>query len=185
MAQTNIDVNSILNKKILIVGEVGSGKTRLTAKILEELVAHGFSNYITVIDMAPSIKNVGAKLSTYTETFKNIRYFFSEKIKGPRLEGKDSEEVLEIAKSNRKIIEKFLEEYLMKPTDILIVNDLTIYLHAGEIEKIFDIMEKAKTFIANAYYGNLLSEDKGSGLTAREKLLVQSLSKKFDKVIML
>ncbi|MEM3503982.1 MAG: hypothetical protein QW134_07140, partial [Nitrososphaeria archaeon] len=121
----------------------------------------------------------------YTESVKNVRYFFSEKIRGPRIEGKSPTEVIEIACANREIIEKFLEEYLNNPTEILIINDLTLYLHAGEINKIIDLMERTKTFIANAYYGDILSDDKGSGLSLKEKLLVQTLSKKFDTIIML
>ncbi len=185
MEYTGLEVDNILNKKIFIIGDVGKGKTSLTAKLLDELILHGFSKYITVIDMAPSTKDIGARLSAYTENVKNVRYFFSEKIRGPRIEGKNSTEVLEIARRNREIVEKFLEEYLNNPTEILIINDLTLYLHAGEVNKIFDIMGKAKTFIANAYYGNTLSDDKGSGLTLKEKLLVQMLLKKFDTIIML
>ncbi|MCX8189378.1 MAG: hypothetical protein N3F64_06670 [Nitrososphaeria archaeon] len=185
MEYTEIEVSCILNKKILIIGDVGRGKTRLTAKILDALVSNGLSKHITVIDMAPTAKNVGARISAYTENVKNVRYFFSEKIRGPRIEGKNASEVLEIARANKEIVEKFLEEYLDNPTEILIVNDLTLYLHAGDISKILDLMERSKTFVANAYYGNILSDDKNSGLTSKEKLLVQMLSKKFDTVIIL
>ncbi|MEM3826948.1 MAG: hypothetical protein QXZ08_05240 [Nitrososphaeria archaeon] len=185
MEYNNIEVDRILNKKILIIGDVGRGKTRFTAKILDTLVSNGLSKYITVIDMAPSTKSIGVRLLAYTESVKNVRYFFSEKIRGPRIEGKSPTEVIEIACANREIIEKFLEEYLNNPTEILIINDLTLYLHAGEINKIIDLMERTKTFIANAYYGDILSDDKGSGLSLKEKLLVQTLSKKFDTIIML
>lgn len=185
MVHPNIDVDKILNKKILIIGDVGSGKTRLTARILDELVSRGFGDIITVIDMAPSVGNIGSRLSTYTKVIEKVRYFFSEKIRGPRLEGKDAKEILDIAKSNKEIVEEYLKLFLENPTEILIVNDITIYFHAGEIEKVFEIMDASKTFIANAYYGSALSEDKGSGLSAREKKLVQILSRKCDKVIIL
>jgi GTPase SAR1 family protein len=185
MMHSGIDVDGILNKRTLIIGDVGSGKTRLTAKILDELVSRGFGDSITVIDMAPSVGKIGLRLSAYTRAVENVRYFFSEKIRGPRLEGKDAKEVLEIAKSNREIVEKYFKFFLEKPTEILIVNDLTIYFHAGEIKKVFEIMSASKTFIAHAYYGSTLSEDKGSGLSAREKELVQTLSRKCDKVIIL
>ncbi|MEM3503028.1 MAG: hypothetical protein QW134_02265, partial [Nitrososphaeria archaeon] len=106
MEYNNIEVDRILNKKILIIGDVGRGKTRFTAKILDTLVSNGLSKYITVIDMAPSTKSIGARLLAYTESVKNVRYFFSEKIRGPRIEGKSPTEVIEIACANREIIEK-------------------------------------------------------------------------------
>ena len=144
MVHPNIGVDEILNRKTLIIGEVGRGKTRLTARILDELVSRGFAKNITVIDLAPSIGNIGLRLSAYTRAVENVRYFCSEKIRGPRLEGKNAKEVLDIAESNRKVVEKYFKSFLEKPTEILIVNDITIYFHAGEIEKVFEIMETSK-----------------------------------------
>jgi len=180
-----LDVEDVLYRRTLIVGDVGSGKTRLTARVLEKLVEKGFSDKITVIDMAPSARNVGARLSAYTRAVEKVRYLFSENIRGPRLEGRDCREVLTIAESNRRIAEEYFEAFLQHPTEILIVNDITIYLHAGEVEKVFEVMEAARTFLANAYYGRTLSEDKGSGLSVREALLVKTLSGKCDRVVVL
>ena len=57
---------SLLGKRTLIIGEVGSGKTALTAKIVLDLIAMGLGNEITVIDMAPEkIFDIGAVSYTH------------------------------------------------------------------------------------------------------------------------
>ncbi|MEM3406605.1 MAG: hypothetical protein QW806_01545 [Nitrososphaerota archaeon] len=181
-----ITLEEILNKKIMIIGEVKSGKTRLTAKILEELVNKIDPKNITVIDMAPTtITGIGERISAYTNIVSKIRYLAPSIIRAPRIEGKNKEEVIFLANLNKNSIEPLIEHFLNKPTRILIINDLSIYFHAGSIDKILKCMDTSETFITNAYYGYSLSNDKNSGITEREKKLIEELIKNIDIVIKL
>ena len=183
-----VDVKSLLNKKTIILGEVGSGKTKLTAKIVEQLVREGCSNQITVIDMAPpKIGNIGGLLKDYLneETLSKIKYLKPPIVYAPRTTGKTREEVLEKARANTRAIKPLLQHYLQNPTKILIINDLSIYLHQGPLEDIINCLETAETFIANAYYGHKLADDKNTGISAREKALLEKLLIKINKIIVL
>ncbi|MCD6368291.1 MAG: DUF87 domain-containing protein [Thermoproteales archaeon] len=181
-----IKLKDFLEKKTLILGEVGSGKTALTAKILEELVNHGYGDEITVIDMAPDkIGEIGGKLRDYTEKTREVRYLTPPKIYAPRTIARSPSELLRMAKHNADVLRKILEDFLKNPTPILIVNDLSIYFHAGDLELIIECLEISKTFLANSYYGRKIYEDYGTGVTERERNLVNRLILRVDKVVLL
>lgn len=178
--------SGVLGKRVLITGEVGVGKTRLTARLLEEIVEAVGGENVTAIDMAPTtVPGVGARLSAYTDAVKRIRYLAPPVVRAPRLEGRSAEEVLRLAEANRAAIEPLLELYLSSPTPVLVINDLTIYLHAGDVARVVRAMGAAETFLANAYGGTRLSDDKGSGLSERERRLLELLSKLVDLVVKL
>ena len=180
-----LPISNILGKKVLIIGDVGKGKTLLTAKILEKLVKNNFSKEITVIDMAPKKKGkIGGKIEDYTNlVYKVKNYINIESIRTPRLSGKSKEEILKLAEENYRLIKPYLIRYREKPTHILIINDLSIYLHAGSLEDILECLLIANTFIANSYYGTFLRNDKGSGISKREKELIDKLMKYCDIII--
>ncbi len=181
-----IILEEILNKKTIIIGEVGSGKTRLTAKILDELINKIDYKNITVIDMAPTtVIGIAKRISAYTNAISKVRYLAPSIIRAPRIEGKNKEEVIFLAKLNKNSIEPLLQSFLNEPTKILIINDLSIYFHTGNIDKILECMNVAETFIANAYYGNSLSNDKNSGISEREKKMIEELIKKINIIIKL
>jgi len=78
-----------------------------------------------------------------------------------------------------------LDIYLDRPTPILFINDLSIYLQSGSWMKILDAMNRSDTFIANAYYGEALKEDLETGVSEVEKRLVEKLSNRVDFIIKL
>ena len=78
-----------------------------------------------------------------------------------------------------------IEEYLRNPTEILLINDLTIYLHAGEVEDIIQLINISNTFTATAYEGEKLADDKGSGITDRERRSLDRLKGLVDEVLRL
>lgn len=183
-SRAKLNGKEVVDKKVLILGEVGSGKTKLAAKLLQELTRILNPEKITVIDLAPErTGDVGGKLTDYTKLARGIKYFSPLKIYTPRLTGKSPDEVLHYAEMNKKAIESLLDEYAKNPTEALIINDVTLYLHLGELEKILECIRLAKTFLATAYYGKRLSRDFGTGISKREKQLTQRLAALMDLTI--
>ncbi len=179
-----MDFGGWLGRRTLIVGEAGSGKTRVLASFLDYLLERVPSREITVIDMAPRrVKGVGGLLEDYTPSVWRVRYLRPWKITPPRLTGRTSEEVKRYAWENREALEPLLEEYLSKPTPTLLINDITIYLHAGSTERIKQMITHASTFAATAYKGIRLQDDKGSSISRREREELERLVELMDQVV--
>ena len=174
-----------IGRKIIIVGEIGSGKTLLLSRFLDQLVRSGLKDKVTVIEMAPNMGEVGGTIENYTRNISSVRYLKPWKIIPPRMMGKNREEVLKYARSNMLALKPLIEEYLRNPTEILLINDLTIYLHAGEVEDIIQLINISKTFTATAYEGKRLADDKGSGITDKERESLNRLKELVDEVLTL
>ena len=176
----------LLGKRVLILGDTGTGKTRLTKRLLIEAIEEGHSQDITVIEMAPpSIElrglSVGGVLLNSTPP--KLRILEGGEIKTPRLSARDGEEVLRLADYNRGVIEKLLEDFIRAPTKILFINDISLYLQRGDLEYLWKVLQKAETVIANGYIGEKLKDDLGTGLSAREGQLIEMLASRTDVVI--
>lgn len=174
----------------MIVGDVCTGKTALTAKILDEAVSLGFGRMITVLDLAPALNlgsaKLGRSLKEFSRSIVSVRYVRPSVIHAPRLEGRSSEEVLRLAEENASLIDRFLDELIEKVNPVLFVNDLTLYLQAGEPQRIVDLFERSETVVANAYRGERLHDDQGSGLSEREEQALEVVEEKaVDQVIRL
>lgn len=174
----------VLGKKILILGETGSGKTKLLAELLRELIALIDPEKMTVIDLAPEkASGVGGKLTEYVNLINKVKYFSPEKVYTPRLTGTSPEEVLRYAELNREIMTPLLKKFIQHPTENLVVNDVTLYLHSGELETVLKCVRLAKTFLATAYYGTKLIDDLGTGISTRERQLTDKLATFMDLTI--
>lgn len=182
--RTHLSSRDVVGKKVLILGEVGSGKTLLAARLLKELMVFFNPEQITVIDMAPErVGDIGGRLSELVESINKVRYLAPEKVYTPRLTGTSREQVLEYARLNRRAIEPLFSEFFKKPTKILILNDVTLYLHAGKLQTVLKCTRLTETFLVTAYRGSRLSEDWGAGINAREKRLVEKLAAFMDRII--
>jgi len=183
-----IDYNfkNFIGKKVLIKGEIKSGKTKLCEEILNEIIKYFPLSKITVIDLAPSKKYFkDIVLGGIMSVPNDVIYLRPDIVYAPRLEGKNKEEVLELARRNAINIENIFKIYENNPTEILFINDITLYFHAGSFEKILELLKYPKTFICNAYEGEKLHDDKGSGITIREKELLKKFEKYMDIIIKL
>lgn len=69
------------------------------------------------------------------------------------------------------------------PTPILFINDLSIYFQSGKWEKVFNVMQKAKVALANAYYGRSLENDLKTGISKIERKTLEKVSSKADMII--
>ncbi|GBC71654.1 hypothetical protein HRbin02_01439 [Candidatus Calditenuaceae archaeon HR02] len=174
----------LANSRTAVLGEVRTGKTRLLYRFVWMLTEAGFGGEITVIDMAPGLSwGVGGKLVEVGELPVGLRYLTSWEIMPPRLIGRDAEDVKRLAKKNEEAIRPLLEEYSKRPTSILAINDATIYIHRGEPGQLFSTMSLARAWLVTAYYGSRLADDKGTGISVREKSFVEQLLQVSDIVI--
>jgi GTPase SAR1 family protein len=180
----------LAHRKTLIIGEISTGKTSLTSRLLTEALQTENPKDITVIDMAPEKtihrgKPIGGRIADTIKLPSAVRVLQPSGINPPRYSAKSKEELLKLVEENRRAIEEILDIYLDRPTPILFINDLSIYLQSGSWMKILDAMNRSDTFIANAYYGEALKEDLGTGVSEVEKRLVEKLSNRVDFIIKL
>ncbi len=177
-------MNELKGRKILIAGDVGRGKTAYTAKLIEEILKQNPEEDITVLDFAPEYGKIGFSLKQYLQRVPR-NYHTPEKVAAPRLEGRDGAEVLALARQNAMYIEPLLKHYLEHSTKYLFINDVSLYLQAGDYELISSCLKKAETAIINSYYGSTLSNDRGSNISLIERHQVEKLMKEVDIVIRL
>jgi GTPase SAR1 family protein len=174
----------ILGKKVLILGEAGSGKTMLAARLLQEFMDLVNPEKISVIDLAPKrVGEFGGKLKDYASITGKVKYYSPKRVYTPRLSGKSPKQILRYAELNKRNMQPLFEEFIKNATDILVVNDITLYLHLGELERVLECIKLAKTFLATAYYGSKLSEDLGTGISLRERQLTDKLAAFMDLVV--
>jgi len=171
----------ILGKKVLILGEAGSGKTKLAAQLLRELMMLVNPEEITVIDLAPQrVGEIGGKLTDYVNVNSRVRYLSPQNVYTPRLAGASPKQVLYYAELNRKNMEPLLNRFIRNITEVLVLNDVTLYLHSGKLETVLKCVRLAKTFLATAYYGSKLAEDLGTGISSKERQLTDKLATSMD-----
>ncbi len=179
---------SFEKKRTLITGETGSGKTRVTASLLREGISRIEPLKITVLDFAPAQRiinglRIGGQIKDFLPNPECRVYEPSATIRAPRLEGHHADEVLKLAKDNAVLTSALLGQYLAFPTSCLFINDLTIHLHAGDPNLLLEAIRRSETFIGNAYSGSSLAPDHGSGLSGRERELLQRVVSVVDLVI--
>ena len=169
-----IHVEDYLSRKSLILGDVNTGKTTLTRAVLEALLRRrDLGSRIAIVDMAPEIPEklanerglpgVGGKLMP--PEGRDILYL-GGRFEPPRLSSRTEKEAIEKARQNRRKIEGLFRKLDFQSRDILLVNDVSIYLQAGTAEKLTRWLDRAATVIANGYWGNMLG---GGTLTEQER----------------
>ena len=182
-------VGDLHGKRTLILGEAGTGKTRFTTRLFRAFARKYRGESAVLIDLAPpAIRTKGRKIGGHLDFRRlpeNVYLLRPSAIAAPRIQGRTPAEVRSLAEANRAAIEPLLERWLQHSVPVLMLNDLTIYLQAGSVERIVEAIRRAKTFIGNAYYGEILRDDHGSGLSARERVAVEFLLSSMDYVIRL
>lgn len=176
--------SEIFGKKVLILGEAGSGKTRLAAQLLKELMSFVNLERISIIDLAPKrVGEFGGKITDYLNTSGKVKYYSPKHVYTPRLSGKSPKQILRYAELNKRNMQPLFNEFIRNATDVLVINDITLYLHSGELETVLECIKLAKTFLATAYYGSKLAEDLGTGISLRERQLTDRLAAFMDLVV--
>ncbi len=174
----------ILSKKVLILGETGSGKTRQAAKLLTEFMTLIKLEKITIIDLAPQrAGEIGGKITDYLKIPSEVKYLSPKNVYTPRLAGKSPEQILRYAELNRKNMEPLLKEFVRNASEVLVLNDVTLYLHLGELENVLKCVRLANTVLVTAYYGSKLDNDLRTEISLRERKLTEKLASFMDLVV--
>lgn len=175
----NMDnIDHYMNQRTIIVGDVNSGKTSQTLNILKLFLKAGHAKKIAILDLAPgNIQGIGGKMEPPLD---EPLLYLTTSILAPRLTGKDKYHTLKLAEKNATAIEKLFAKFYRQKREILFVNDVTLYLQAGDFERFIKILDTTSTHIINAYYGHTFSD---SELTRREKNLTEELMKLCDQII--
>ena len=180
-----IHLEDYLSRKTLILGDVNTGKTTLTKKVLEALCRRNLGGRIAIVDMAPEIPEklarekglpgVGGKL---TPPEGHDILYLGGHFEPPRLSSKTEEEAMGKARQNRRMSEGLFRKFDGQSRDILFVNDVSIYLQAGTTENLTRWLDQAATVVANGYWGERL---RGGALTERERTETAKLKTYFER----
>ena len=173
-----------LGKRILVVGDVNTGKTTLCKRWLSELCQQGLGARIALIDMAPTIPHelalkrgiVGAGGELRAPAGSGVLDLRAH-LEPPRLSSSTESEALEKAERNAQRIDALLGQ-LEPQRDILFINDVTLYLQARSAAGLIDAagFDKRTTLVVNGYRGERLG---GGALTRHETAEMNELEKAF------
>jgi GTPase SAR1 family protein len=171
-------IDHYMNRRTIIVGDVNSGKTVLTLKILNCFLKTGYAEKIAIIDLAPDkTQGIGGKLTVPQD---QSLLYLTTSIATPRLTGRDDDHIRQLAEKNAMAIESLFKNIFSEKRNILFINDATLYLQAGDFERFTQLLDTASTQIINVYYGHTFPH---SRLTDREKKLTQRLIKTCSQII--
>jgi hypothetical protein len=175
-----MDAMEYLGKKTLILGDVNSGKTTLTREILDGFCRQGVGGRIAVMDLAPEIPEevlrrrglagVGGRLEPPGGCGAATLH---ATIVAPRLTSSSEEEAMEKAGWNRKVIDGLFRRFESLERDILFINDVSLYLQAGGLDRITGLLEKTGTAVVNGYFGEMLGRGE---LSRREREAMKGLA---------
>lgn len=160
----------------LIAGEVNTGKTKLLAQLLAAFAAQGETS-LALMDMAPeTTRGVGGKLRVPPGL---ALCRFAPAVIAPRLTGRTPEEVLALARANARSIEEAFAAYLAEPAQVLFINDVSLYLQAGEPARLYEVLEATPTVVLNGYLGASLG---GGEMGERERRRMEELAARCARV---
>jgi hypothetical protein len=167
-------------QRTLVIGEVNSGKTRLTENVLAAWTAQGRSREIAVLDLAPQTRqSIGGRLAL-PRGFEGICQ--TPPITPPRLMAPTEAEAEMLARANAATIAPLLRDPRLSKGTILIINDATLYLQAGAYDPFRQVIRSAATALINAYYGHSFPDYR---LSRRERRLTERLIQDCDRIIRL
>jgi archaellum biogenesis ATPase FlaH len=183
-----IEIDKFMNRFTLIVGDVQTGKTVLTQHILESF-CRSIQGRITVVDLSPritsqdlegkSMTRVGGRLQIPASDA--VRYYHAQ-IHPPRLRARNEAEIMALAEENLQTIERLLAVSATEKTDMLFINDCSLYLHAGSPARLLELIRSYPTAVVNGYAGNFFPN---ALISIRESKGMELLMNQCDHLIKL
>ncbi|MHA2280631.1 MAG: hypothetical protein ACXAC5_07255 [Promethearchaeota archaeon] len=185
----DLDFNEFIGQYTLLYGDTTTNKTYLTSKFVEFLLESKniTPKDITILDFAPRLMKfkhmkIGGKIRDFYEnSIKCNNILFKGEIIPPRFKSSNKTELYQHACENFKKTSKILNSFNEEPTTILIINDVSIYLHMGGLKLLVRAINKARTFFGNSYYGSSIKKDFATLFSRREKRKVENLIKEVEK----
>jgi hypothetical protein len=182
--------DKLIGQRTLITGEVNTGKTTLTGLWADQVWNHLDMPRGVVMDMAPTIPpdlsrqtGTGAVGGHVVFNAFTQDLLFRGNIHPPRMLGGSPEHILALALENRACIETWFADILATDRmDLLVINDMSIYLQAGEIDNLAPVIHHAHTVIANGYMGKTLGTDT---LSQTEQLAMNRIARIFQHQVRL
>ena len=183
-----LDFKNYFGHRTLLYGETNTGKTYYTAKFVQYLLEIKNVNpkEVSILDFAPKLAyfnnlKIGGRIQDYYEdSVKCNNINFEGEIIPPRLRAKNKKEIYDHLCHNFNKIYEIMEIYNISPTPVLIINDISLYLHLGSIKYLIDTINKSDTFFGNSYYGSSISSKFSKLISIREKRKVESLIKNVE-----
>lgn len=174
-----------LGGKLLVVGDVNTGKTTLARTILEDFCGRGLGRRIAVLDLAPTIppdlaaqrglRGVGGHLAVPRGC---DVLCVRERLAPPRLSSSSEAQALAKAAGNLRLIDAAWARLDGGGRDILFVNDVSMYLQAGSADELAARLARYGTVVANGYFGERLG---GGELTRHERAQMERLRAWFER----
>jgi len=183
-----LDFNSLKGLHTLIYGETNTGKTFYTAKFVQYLleIKKIKPKDISILDFAPKLTyfnnlKIGGRIQDYYEnSVKCNNINFKGEIIPPRLNAKNKNELDNFLCQNFNKIFKIIENYNGNPTPVLIINDISLFLHLGSNKYLINTINRSDTFFGNSYYGSSISSKFSKLISVREKRKVEFLIKNVE-----
>jgi len=175
-----------LGKRILVIGDVNTGKTTLCQRWLSELCQQGFGTRIVLLDLAPTISRELALKRGIVGAGGELRAPAQSEVldlrallEPPRLSSSTESEALEKAARNAQLIDTLIGR-LDPQRDILFINDVTLFLQARSAASLIEAagFNKRTTLVVNGYRGERLG---GGPLTRHETAEMAELEREFAK----
>jgi hypothetical protein len=174
---TVLDAADCLGRKLLIVGDVNTGKTTLARGVLQDLCARGLGARIAVLDLAPvippeiaqarGIRGVGGTLDADPASG---AVHARPLLQAPRLTSASEAEAAAKAQHNLHLVEAAWDA--LPARDILFINDISMAVQAGRADDLIARLAQVGTVVANGYFGERL----GAGeLTRHERAQMEQL----------
>lgn len=187
----NFEFQKFIGQHTLLYGENNTQKTYLTAKFVEFLfnLKEFKPKEISILDFAPKLTyinnlKVGGLIKDCFKDSKKCNYIkFKGEIIPPRLKAKNKDELYKNLCHNYKIVTNILQKFNENPSSILIMNDISIYLHLGSKNYILNTILKTNTFFGNSYYGYSIKKDFSKLLTIKERKRVEFLARRLKNAI--
>jgi hypothetical protein len=184
-----LDYKERIGHSTLLYGETNTRKTFQTSKFVQFLLEskNVSPGEISILDFAPNLTKVrdlkiGGKIRDfYKHSDKCRNISFKGSIIPPRLNSSNKTELYRNACENYKKTSKILNSFIEKPTSILIINDISIYLHMGSLELLLRAINKSNTFFGNSYYGSSIKKDYSTLFSRKEKRQIENLMKEVEK----
>ena len=180
-----LDFKNYVGHRTLLYGETNTGKTYCTSKFVQYLLEIKKINPkdISILDFAPKLAyfnnlKIGGRIQDYYKnSVKCNNINFKGEIIPPRLNAKNKNEMYRNICHNFNKICEIIEIYNSSPTPVLIINDISLFLHLGSNQYLINTINKSDTFFGNAYYGSSISSKFSKLISIKEKRKVEFLIK--------